>query len=161
MMWSPAVLAGIASRVGFADDELAAAVAVALTTSGGDDRYRWRTGSPTQVDARGLWGVDVIARPEWRAYDLWNPAINAAAAHSLYTAAGGSWSWSPVFPAGITRETWETATEAASRPAEGATFAETLAVAHGRPALPVSSGHTSLRDELRAERDRAHEQLRG
>jgi hypothetical protein len=79
-------IAGYARAAGFAGDDLATAVAVALAESSGDTHARAPSGC-----CHGLWQIHARAHNE-AITDLWDPAYNARVAHRIWTRAGG---WGP------------------------------------------------------------------
>lgn len=98
---TPAVIANIASGVGFKGDALVKAVAVALAESGGNpaatntntDKYR-------SVD-RGLWQINSHWHPEVSAAQAFNPA--QAARHAYRISKGGTdWSQWATWPVAAT-----------------------------------------------------------
>lgn len=115
-------LAGLALAHGFAHDDAARAVAVALATSGGDTDYRLALPYGTPVDRRGLYGIDVCAWPEIAGYLLDDPDVNTAAAFALWRAAGDSFSWTPYATAAATDRFAGVARAAVDAPATELTF---------------------------------------
>lgn len=153
MQWVPAVVARFARGAGFAGDELVPAVAVALATSDGDDLWHQVNEPGPSYDGRGLWGVDVVEAPELADLDLYDPRVNATAAHSLSAAAGGSLAWSPVFRSGAWRWRLSEATEAVSvrEPRQPVGSAGALDVLDGGPHDPrrqLAEWHAFMRDRI-------------
>jgi Lysozyme like domain len=93
---SAVAIAGYASAAGFSGDDLVTAVAVALAESGGDPNAHGDLTLPGS-GSYGLWQIYAHAHPELGPdfTQLYDPAVNAAAAFSVYSAAGNSFSpWS-------------------------------------------------------------------
>lgn len=97
MLWGPEALAGFAEAAGWKGDDLVAAVALALSSSGGDDGYLDSAGAPAYRDRRGLWAIEVVDLPAPLVVNLWDPRANAAAAYGLWVGRGGSWAAFPAF----------------------------------------------------------------
>jgi len=95
---SAAQIAQLAAAAGFSGDDLATAVAIALAESGGNPKaYNPETAAraPEGQGSYGLWQIFLKAHPEFAGQDLTDPATNAAAAFSVYSAAGQSFTpWS-------------------------------------------------------------------
>lgn len=94
----PSDIAALASSAGFVGSDLITAVAVALAESGGNpNAYNAETaaGAPTGKGSYGLWQIYLNAHPEFAGDNLYDPAANANAAYSIYSASGGSFrAWS-------------------------------------------------------------------
>jgi hypothetical protein len=97
---SASQIAQYAADAGFQGDDLTIAVAVALAESGGktgayNPVTNLDSGAPASTPqgqgATGLWQIYVKVHPEFSGWDLTDPAQNAAAAFSVWSAAGGSW----------------------------------------------------------------------
>ena len=106
VIWTGYGIKGFALDAGFPTDHLPDAIAVAWATSEGDDKYRSSYGDPPVVDARGLWGIDLVAFPTYENRDLFDPRQNARVAYDLWLDHHRSFSWSPVWVAGIDLETY-------------------------------------------------------
>jgi len=95
---SASQIAQLAAAAGFSGDDLATAVAIALAESGGNPKaYNPETAAraPEGQGSYGLWQIFLKAHPEFAGQDLTDPATNAAAAFSVYSAAGQSFTpWS-------------------------------------------------------------------
>jgi len=102
VIWTPGAVYGFVRAAGFPVECWAAATALALSVSGGDDLFRDVGWPGPSVDRRGLFGVDVVAHPGVGGVDLFDPRDNVRAAYALWTAAGRSfeWSWAAVPPVG-------------------------------------------------------------
>lgn len=90
---SAAQIAAVAGAAGFAGDDLATATAIALAESGGNpSAYNPETAAhtPAGQGSVGLWQIYRKEHPEFSDWDLTDPAQNAAAAFSVYIAAGNS-----------------------------------------------------------------------
>lgn len=91
-------IAAVAAAAGFSGDDLATAVAIALAESSGNPQaYNPETaaGAPVGKGSFGLWQIYLNAHPEFSGQNLFDPQTNAAAAYSVYAAAGGSFTpWS-------------------------------------------------------------------
>lgn len=91
-------IAAYAVAAGFTDDDLITAIAIALAESGGDpNAYNPETaaGTPSGQGSYGLWQIYRKAHPEFDSWNLNDPATNARAAFSVYSAAGGNFTpWS-------------------------------------------------------------------
>lgn len=93
MKLSASEIAQFAAGAGFYGDDLVTAVAVALAESGGNpSAYNPETqaGTPQGQGSFGLWQIYLFKHQEFVMLDLYNPAANAAAAFSVYAAAGNS-----------------------------------------------------------------------
>jgi len=93
---SPSQIGVLASNAGFSGGDLITAVAIALAESGGDPNAHGDLTLPGS-GSYGLWQIYAHAHPEFGPdfTQLYDPAINAAAAFSVYSAAGNSFSpWS-------------------------------------------------------------------
>lgn len=91
---SPNEIAGYAHGAGFSGDDLVVAVAVALAESGGNTGVVGDL-ALTPGGSIGLWQINLKYHPEFAGSDLTDPAANAAAAFSIYSAAGNSFNpWS-------------------------------------------------------------------
>ena len=95
---SASQIAQLASAAGFSGDDLATAVAIAMAESGGNPKaYNPETAArtPQGQGSFGLWQIYLKAHPEFANVDLTDPATNAAAAFSVYQAAGNKFTpWS-------------------------------------------------------------------
>jgi hypothetical protein len=86
-------LIGLAQNAGFSGVDLQTAVAVALTESGGNPQAynpERTAGAAEGHGSFGLWQIYTTAHPEFAGLNLTDPAVNAGAAFSVYTAAGNS-----------------------------------------------------------------------
>lgn len=86
-------VAQLAASVGFADQDLIVAVAVAMAESKGDpNAYNPETkaGAPAGLGSYGLWQIFLKVHPEYKNVNLFDPNTNANAAFGVYTAAGES-----------------------------------------------------------------------
>lgn len=98
------VIASAAQQAGFQGEDLITAVAIALAESGGDPNienpeteYFARHGIspiPPNSSSIGLWQIFRYIHSEFAATDLTDPDLNAEAAFSIYSAAGGFTPWS-------------------------------------------------------------------
>lgn len=96
MIWQPAAVYGFVRAARFRAEQWAPAVALALATSGGNDAFRDCPEPGRVVDRRGLFGIDVVARPELAGRDLFDPRTSAQVAYALTTGAEGTFDWSTV-----------------------------------------------------------------
>lgn len=96
MIWEIRAVAGFAYRAGWRGDDLATATAVALATSSGDDHWRWTPAFRTDVDRRGLFGLDATMFDLDRVGDLFDPNINASLAQNLWRSLDRTWEWAAV-----------------------------------------------------------------
>lgn len=93
----------LAYNAGFRGNDLSRAVAIALAESGigngqlasSTTAYNPETAAHTPIGSgsRGLWQVWGKGHPEYNNDTLYDPKVNAAAAFSLYKAAGGFSPW--------------------------------------------------------------------
>jgi hypothetical protein len=86
-------LIGVAQNAGFSGPDLQTAVAIALAESGGDPNAynpERAAGAVQGHGSFGLWQIYLTAHPEFSGQNLFDPNINAAAAYSVYAAAGNS-----------------------------------------------------------------------
>lgn len=93
MKLTPSQIANYAASAGFQGDDLTTAVAVALAESGGETgayNPEEQVNTPAGKGSVGIWQIYQNAHPEFAGLDLTDPATNAAAAFSVYTAAGNS-----------------------------------------------------------------------
>lgn len=111
MIWGPGAIAGFGDAAGWSGDELVQAVAVALAASGGDDLHTSRPFLGSAELLVGLWQVPAFASDGDTWQVLLDPYVNANAAQALYTAAGGSWAWSPGWQSGRWRQWREIAAQ--------------------------------------------------
>lgn len=158
MRWDPETVAGWGKTVGWQGENLAEAVAVAMATSGCDDAYRAADPLGQQLDAIGLWGIQMEPTgsawrlvnisshfPGWRGpeqprtYNFYDPLTNAGAAFGLWTAAGG-WDWSPVGRAGTWRQYLEQGRAAAAHPKPPGDLPQHYVLHFAPPQLPDSWG---------------------
>jgi soluble lytic murein transglycosylase-like protein len=89
----PSAIAVLAANAGFSGEDLAIAIAVALSESSGNpSAYNPETasGNPQGKGSYGLWQINLNAHPEFAGQNLYDPATNANAAFSVYSQAGGS-----------------------------------------------------------------------
>lgn len=93
MMWEPRAVYGFVRAAGFRSEQWGPAVALVLACSAGDDLYRDVAWPGPSVDRRGLFGIDVVSRPELADHDLFDPRQNCRAAYALSVAAEGDWGW--------------------------------------------------------------------
>lgn len=112
MLWGPEALAGFAQAAGWKGDDLVTAVALALSSSGGDDGYHDTAGAPAYRDRRGLWSLDVLTSPQLATPGIFDPRVNAAGAYGLWAAAGGTWGAFPAFGSPAYRRWLSVAAEA-------------------------------------------------
>jgi hypothetical protein len=93
-----AQLLALAEGAGFQGNDVQTAAAVALAESGGNPMaYNPEVAAlaPPQKGSYGLWQIYLNVHPEFAGQNLFDPATNAAAAFSVYSAAGNSFSpWS-------------------------------------------------------------------
>ena len=86
-------LIALAAGAGFTGDDLTTAVAIALAESDGNPQaYNPEVAahSPVGMGSFGLWQIYLKAHPEFQGQNLFDPPTNAAAAFSVYSAAGNS-----------------------------------------------------------------------
>jgi hypothetical protein len=84
----------LASNAGFSGDDANTAAAIALAESGGNPSAIGDV-DITPGGSIGLWQINLKAHPEYNATQLKDPATNAAAAFSIYQAAGNAFTpWS-------------------------------------------------------------------
>lgn len=84
MRLSLSQLRDLASSVGFPDDQLDTAAAIAMAESGGDPNAYNTEGS------YGLWQIHLVAHPSYDAQSLFDPTYNAKAALAI-SANGTNW----------------------------------------------------------------------
>jgi hypothetical protein len=88
-------IAGYASGAGFQGNDLVTAVAIALAESGGDPNAHGDTNIGSGTGSVGLWQINLDSHPEYANVNLYDPSENAAAAFSIYTQRGRSFTaWS-------------------------------------------------------------------
>lgn len=130
MKLSPHEIAYVAGAVGFADDELTFAVAVALAESGGDTDIMGRSASGANLGQRdhGLWQVSgrwhgdkLQVNPNWR-----NPYVNGRMARAIFLDAGRKWDPWHVFTSGAYLTYLPDAEVAVRWPFKPATLADRL-----------------------------------
>jgi len=86
-------LASLAAGAGFSGPAVLTAAAVALAESGGNPNAHCYNCVPgVREDSRGLWQINVNAHPEFAGVNLYDPAVNAAAAFAV---SGGGVSFRP------------------------------------------------------------------
>jgi hypothetical protein len=94
----PASIGVYATNAGFAGSDAAVAVAIAMAESSGNaSAYNPETaaGAPAGKGSFGLWQIYLNAHPEFAGQNLFDPAVNANAAYSVYAVAGMSFTpWS-------------------------------------------------------------------
>lgn len=111
---TPTEIASVAAAAGFTGYDLTTAVAVALAESGGNvNAYNPEVaaGTPTGYGSYGLWQIYEKAHPEFATWNLFDPQLNAQAAFSVYTNAGGFRPWS-TFNSGAYQAYLQTAQDA-------------------------------------------------
>jgi hypothetical protein len=105
MILSPAQIAQYAAAAGFAGNDLATAVGIALAESGGNPAdYNkepqdvpgnyGRSSSDDGLGSYGLWQIYLAAHPEFSGENLTDPQTNANLAFSIYAIASGFRPWS-------------------------------------------------------------------
>lgn len=109
MLWNPRAILLYVREAGFRIDEQTTAVAVVLACSGGDDLYRDVSWPGPAVDARGLFGLDVVLRPDLAGVDLFDPRANCRAARGLSVAADGGWQWAGAPVPAVTSDPFQAA----------------------------------------------------
>lgn len=90
---SYAQLVTLAQGAGFSDDDANTAAAIAIAESSGNPSAVGDL-QLTPGGSIGLWQINLKAHPEYTASELTDPATNAAAAFSVFSAAGGFTPWS-------------------------------------------------------------------
>jgi hypothetical protein len=145
--WDAHELARVAEHAGFSGDDVRTAVAVALTTSGGIDHFRYRPGSPGSGDYRGLWGIDVDRFPHYHHVELDVPRLNAHVARALCRDHDG-WHWSPWWQAGRWTAYVDHAGAARTRTYDGQQVSVPVTVNHTASRIAdtlhrIRAGHTS------------------
>lgn len=86
-------LIALAAGAGFVGDDLTTAVSIALAESGGNSQAynpERAAGAAEGAGSFGLWQIYRTAHPEFATWNLLDPAVNAAAAYSVYQGAGNS-----------------------------------------------------------------------
>lgn len=87
---TPVEVARVAAAAGWRGNALVVAVAVALAESGGNPNAHALT---SREDSRGLWQINIRAHPEYASAQLYDPKVNAQAAHTIWVKSGwGPWS---------------------------------------------------------------------
>jgi hypothetical protein len=87
-------IAQLAVNAGFTGANISIATAIALAESSGNPQANGDT-AITPGGSVGLWQINLAAHPEFAGENLYDPATNANAAYSVWSAAGGSFSpWS-------------------------------------------------------------------
>lgn len=100
MRWDDGSIVGFARRANFAGGQLDTAIAVALATSGGDDAYEYTPIFGPRHHWVGMWGIDVLAYPQFDASLMRNPVYCAEAAYYLTRLNNQGWVWSQAFTSG-------------------------------------------------------------
>ena len=100
MRWDDPSLAGFARQAGWQGGDVNLAVAIILAASGGDDVYDYQVPFAGASHYVGLFGIDVVASPEFDISLMRNPVYNAQAAYTLWLRAGRSFEWSDAFVTG-------------------------------------------------------------
>jgi len=86
-------LAALASAAGFAGSDANVAAAIALAESAGNpSNVGDQELAPDNGPSLGLWQINIGAKahPEFANWNLFDPQVNARAAYSIYSRAGGS-----------------------------------------------------------------------
>lgn len=91
---SPSQIAQYAAQAGFTGSNLVIAVAIALGESSGDPSAHGDRTIGSGAGSWGLWQIYLDAHPEYQGVDLTDPATNAAAAFSIFSARGNFTDWS-------------------------------------------------------------------
>ncbi len=80
----------LARAAGWSREDAITAVAISIAEDGsGEPTARCFNCIPGfHEDSRGLWMINVFAHPDLSAWDLYDPAINAQAAHRIFAGAG-------------------------------------------------------------------------
>jgi len=112
---SASQIAGYAQGAGFSGNSLTTAVAVALAESSGNTQARKLT---TLEDSRGLWQINTYAHADWASKDLYDPAVNAAAAWEVSGHGSNFGPWS-MFTNGTYQTFMADALRAAGNPSTG------------------------------------------
>jgi hypothetical protein len=91
-MMTPEQIRAVAVTAGFAGNDLAIAVAIAMAESSDNPDA---AGDAQYGGSYGLWQVNLRWHPEYTAEELEDPQTNANAAYAIYKAAGNSFTpWS-------------------------------------------------------------------
>lgn len=98
--WAPEAIAYFAGKAGWAGEDLAVAVAVALASSDGRDHLVVSIPPPPLHEYVGLWLVPANERTGRTVAELLNPYVNADTARRLWLLEGGGWSWSHAWQTG-------------------------------------------------------------
>lgn len=106
-------LADLARRRDLSGDDVQRAVATALATSAGDPAYHHLVTPGPVADYRGLWGLDVVARPGFADMDLHHPEEAADAMADLVHSTGG-FGWCAAYRSGRSAHYLDRAAPAAS-----------------------------------------------
>jgi hypothetical protein len=94
-----ATIAQHARDAGFYGEAVPIATAIALGSSGGLTHYQHRAGMPGAGDWRGLWAINVDEHPHLAELELFDPIVNAWAAHEL-SMAGDGFGWHAAYRTG-------------------------------------------------------------
>src|SRR5579864_5137608 len=122
MQFSAADIANYAAAAGFTGDDLPTAVAIALAESNGDPNAynpESQAGAPAGKGSYGLWQIYLNAHPQFAGWNLYDPRANAAAAFTVYTAAGNSFAPWTTFKSGAYTAYLSTAQDGVIADAQG------------------------------------------
>lgn len=95
--WGAQGVAQFARAVGFKDDALHDAVALALAASGGADHYAYNPISAPGAERRGLWAIRLDEQPDELRGDLFDPRHAAGVVRALWEASSRSFDFHPTW----------------------------------------------------------------
>jgi hypothetical protein len=129
MLWTPRAVLTFIRSAGFGVTDWTTALALVIACSGCDNLYRDVADPGPSVDARGLFGLDVVRFPDLAGVDLFDPRSNCHAARTLHVAADGGWGWAGCPVPATTSEAFTEAKAAVRAGPKDQTLAESSALA--------------------------------
>jgi hypothetical protein len=107
--WGGADVTRFAQAAGFDAVQSKRATAIAFAVSRFNDHYEQRIAGVPSMDQLGLWGLHPEMGPTARGLCLFDPVTSAKVLQHLWSEAGGTFEWMPVFSvrAGdLVRQAW-------------------------------------------------------
>lgn len=128
MILTPRAILALLVDAGFPLVDRGPALALVMACSAGDTLYRDVAYPGPSVDARGLFGLDVVRLPQLADDDLFDPTVNVKAARELLRSSEGSWAWAGCPVPSTSSEAFSEAKAALRAGPRAMTVAESAAV---------------------------------